>query len=59
MELDADLHSTSQHVNDETGPLSATESIVQGKQHDCQAYPKSGANLVVPQRCIDLRYIGE
>ena len=47
MDMDADLHSTSQHVNDETGPLSATESIVQGKQHDCQAYPKSGANLVV------------
>ena len=42
MEFDADLHSTSRHVNDEAVPLSAPESIVEGKQHECPAYSESG-----------------
>ena len=40
MEFDADLHSTSRHVNDKAGPLSATECIVESEQHRCQHGPK-------------------
>ena len=39
MDFDAHFHSTSRHVNDEAGPLSTTEPIVEGKQHF-----ESGAN---------------
>ena len=38
--VNADLHSTSQHVKDEAGPLSAPVSVVKGRQHGVQHAPK-------------------